>query len=112
MLEGFYRHVLRITKSHCGVMVGGFGQLPGVGVAGDVSTQVSLALLLTSPTDVRHAASVLTFGKELMFKDQPLHKFQNWELKLPFLEVRGHVADSTVSAQQHGVDSGVTKQTS
>jgi hypothetical protein len=30
-MGGFLRHALRITKSHCGVMVGGFGQLPRVG---------------------------------------------------------------------------------
>lgn len=47
-------------------MVGGFGQLPGAGVATDFSTQVSLALLLTGTTNVRRFASVFTFGKELI----------------------------------------------
>ena len=38
-------------------MVGGFGQLPRVGVARDVSTQVSLALLLTSTSQPKQCPS-------------------------------------------------------
>jgi hypothetical protein len=105
--EGFYRLVLRITKSHCGVMVGGVGQLPGEGLARDVSTQVSLAPLLTSASQANQCppcvTSGLTFGKELMCKDRPLNPVRNWGLKRSSLQLRDHIAGSTVRAKKHRV---------
>lgn len=81
-------------------MVGGFGQLPRVGVARDVSTQVSLALLLTSPSNVRHLASVLTFRKGAYAGPiSTVASVRNWELKRLYIEIHCLVTDSTVSAQ-------------
>lgn len=92
-------------------MVGGFGQLPRVGVARDVSTQVSLALLLTSTSQPKQCPSsricfYVPFGKELTPAiDRPLHLCRNWELKLLYLKIHCHVTDSTLSAQLHIVRS-------
>jgi hypothetical protein len=71
-------------------MVGGFGQLPGVGAAGGVFIQVRLALMLTSASQPNQCPSCVASVQGSTVESSS---------KLPFLAPRGHVADGTVRAK-------------